>query len=537
MHEKDERNETPKADEGPAPTQKPGEPRAASPQESPPTPAPIAPRIATPLPPAPDFDADPDTSYDSMDSLFQPAPRERASDRPRAPAKAIPPPTPVPAEVTDAEQSADIEREPATWRSKSKPPVAGQEPMLIKPPLDTRRRGQRASSSRDLAPDLDADSDLDADIAPIGPTEAASSRPGATSIREPVATPRGPAPSPSAEEIEHQIQDLEARLDRMIRQSRQSRAEAAPPPPPPAPSRPVRLPDESREEPDESSVTARELLSTDFYLRQWGRIGMRNRSEEVDEFGLDPKYEARYRPFFDFLYKYYFRVDTEGTENIPAEDRCLIVSNHSGGALPYDGIMLRTTVRLEHPQARELRWLAEDFIYYLPFVGAVMNRIGAVRACQENAERLLASGRLVAVFPEGAKGTGKLYRERYKLQRFGRGGFIRLCLRTQTPLVPCAIIGAEEANPMLYRIEYMTKSLGIPYIPITPTFPALGPLGLLPAPTKWKIRFGEPISFDGYGPEAADDDILVGRLAERVRSTIQGLIDKSLGSRRSIWFG
>jgi 1-acyl-sn-glycerol-3-phosphate acyltransferase len=417
--------------------------------------------------------------------------------------------------------------------------MAAQEPLLIKPPLDTRRRGQRLSSSRELAPDLDADSDLDADIAPIGPTEAASSRPEASSIREPVATPREAAPTPSPEEIEHQIQDLEARLDRMIRQSRQSRADAVPPPPPPMPSRPARppQPEASQDEADADSVTARELLTTDFYLRQWGRIGMRNRSEEVDEFGLDPKYEARYRPFFDFLYKYYFRVDTEGTENIPAEDRCLIVSNHSGGALPYDGIMLRTTVRLEHPKARELRWLAEDFIYYLPFVGAAMNRIGAVRACQENAERLLAGGRLVAVFPEGAKGTGKLYRERYKLQRFGRGGFIRLCLRTQTPLVPCAIIGAEEANPMLYRIEYMTKALGIPYIPITPTFPALGPLGLLPAPTKWKIRFGEPISFDGYGPEAADDEILVGRLAERVRSTIQGLIDKALGSRRSIWFG
>ena len=107
------------------------------------------------------------------------------------------------------------------------------------------------------------------------------------------------------------------------------------------------------------------------------------------------------------------------------------------------------------------------------------------------------------MFPEGAKGIGKLFKDRYKLQRFGRGGFIRLCLRTQTPIVPCAIVGAEEANPMLYRIEYMTKALGIPYLPITPTFPALGPVGLLPAPTKWKVTFGEPIAFDQYGPEGA----------------------------------
>ena len=237
------------------------------------------------------------------------------------------------------------------------------------------------------------------------------------------------------------------------------------------------------------------------------------------------------------MHRVYFRVDTEGTHHIPDEGRCLIVSNHSGGPLPYDGVMLRTTVRREHPKQRELRWLAEDFIYYLPFVGAVMNRIGAVRACQENAERLLASGKAVAVFPEGAKGIGKLYKDRYKLQRFGRGGFIRLCLRTQTPIVPCAIVGAEEANPMLYRVEYMTKALGIPYLPVTPTFPALGPLGLLPAPTKWKVRFGERIDFTGYGPEAADDEILVGRLAERVRGTIQAMLDAAVSERQSIWFG
>jgi len=230
-------------------------------------------------------------------------------------------------------------------------------------------------------------------------------------------------------------------------------------------------------------------------------------------------------------------VDVEGTTNIPEEGRCLIVSNHSGGPLPYDGLMLRTTVKHDHPRHREVRWLAEDFIYYLPFVGALMNRIGAVRACQENAERLLAGERAVAVFPEGAKGVGKLYRERYKLQRFGRGGFIRLCLRMQAPLIPCAIVGAEEANPMLYRIEALTKGLGIPYLPITPTFPALGPLGLLPAPTKWKVRFGEPISYEEYGPEAADDDVLVGRLAERVRSAIQSMLDRTLAERRSIWFG
>jgi 1-acyl-sn-glycerol-3-phosphate acyltransferase len=312
--------------------------------------------------------------------------------------------------------------------------------------------------------------------------------------------------------------------------------------PPPAPSVPPPRPSapSSREATEEAATvfdTARELLSTDYYLRQWGRMGMRNRSEEVDEFGLDPKYEARWEPFFDFLYRHYFRVDVEGTARIPDEGRCLIVSNHSGGPLPYDGAMLRATVKRDHPAARELRWLAEDFVYYLPFLGAVMNRLGAVRACQENAERLLARGAAVAVFPEGAKGMGKLYRDRYRLQRFGRGGFIRLALRTRTPIVPAAIVGAEEANPIVYRIESFTKALGLPYLPITPTFPALGPLGLLPAPTKWKVRFGEPMTFEEHGPGAADDDVLVGRLADRVRGAIQGMLDDTLATRASIWFG
>ena len=281
---------------------------------------------------------------------------------------------------------------------------------------------------------------------------------------------------------------------------------------------------------------ARELLSSEYYLRQWGRIGMRNRSEEVDEFGLDPKYEAGYRPLFDFLYERYFRVEVEGIEQVPADGRCVVVANHSG-AMPYDGIMLSASMRRDHPARRELRWLTEDFITYLPFVGAFMNRIGAVRACQENAERLLRKEKLIAVFPEGVKGIGKLFRDRYRLQRFGRGGFIKLCLRTGTPIVPCAIVGAEEAAPMLYRIDRLARTLGLPYIPVTPTFPALGVLGLLPAPTKWKIIYGERVVLEGLGPESADDQVLVGRLSERVRATIQGMLDKAIAERQSVFFG
>ena len=350
-------------------------------------------------------------------------------------------------------------------------------------------------------------------------------------------------PSLSVEQVEAQIRELEQRLDRMIRDSVPRRADEPPRERTDSSSRTIgeklqeQLPIE-RPGGDEGSVldAARELLSSDYYLRQWGRLGMRNRSEEVDELGLDRKYEARWQPVFDFLYRKYFRVETVGIENIPNQGRCVIVANHSG-TFPYDGLMLKTALRIAHPAQRELRWLAEDFIFYLPFVGAFMNRLGAVRACQENAERLLRHDRPIAVFPEGVKGIGKLYRDRYRLQRFGRGGFIRLCLRTRTPIVPCAIIGAEEATPMLYRFEGLASLLGVPYVPVTPTFPMLGPLGLVPVPTKWKMVFGEPIDFEGYGPETADDTLLVGRLSERVRSTIQAMLDRALAERQSVFFG
>ncbi|MGK3984049.1 1-acyl-sn-glycerol-3-phosphate acyltransferase [Sorangium sp. So ce136] len=398
------------------------------------------------------------------------------------------------------------------------------------PPASTRGRTDRPGSTQ-VVPSIDIEEEETRYLAPIGPTEPSDGR---TQSSE----PHAPLPV-TTEELQRQIRELEARLKGMLAGGPAPEARSA------APGGPEteRSPREegaaasASEPPPSEPGAARDVLSTDFYLRQWGRAGLRSRSEEVDEFGFDPKSEARYRPLFDFLYRHYFRIDLEGIEHIPGAGRCVVVSNHSGGPIPYDGLMLRAAVRREHPAQRELRWLADDFVYYLPFAGTLMNRLGAVRACQENAERLLAGERLIAVFPEGAKGSGKLYKDRYQLQRFGRGGFIRLCLRTRTPLVPCAIVGAEETNPLLYRVEHLTRALGIPYLPITPTFPALGPLGLMPAPTKWKIRLAEPVRFDAYGPEAADDEILVRRLAERVRATIQGLLDDTLATRKSVWFG
>lgn len=273
------------------------------------------------------------------------------------------------------------------------------------------------------------------------------------------------------------------------------------------------------------------------FAELWREIAMRGRSDVVDEFGYDPVFAERIAPVLEFLYRSYFRVDVMWIDRIPNVGRALLVANHSGG-LPYDGAMLMSAMSQDHPAHRTLRPLVEDFVFHFPYLGVLMNRIGGVRACQENAERLLKRDELVAVFPEGIKGIGKLYRERYELQRFGRGGFVKLALRTGSPIIPTAIVGAEEIHPMIGRISWLAKSIGIPYVPLTPTFPWLGPLGLVPMPTKWRMAFGEPIDVASeYGVAAAEDRIIVGRISEQVRQTVQTMVDDLLAARRSLIFG
>ena len=347
-------------------------------------------------------------------------------------------------------------------------------------------------------------------------------------------TPPDPEERKTTGDVQAQIRALEARLDGLIRQRDFSEAATEDADDEPVSERRGSLAKSSSAPP--AKLDPPGPIAEDFISRKWGRSALRSRSEEFDDFGLDPGFEQRVKPVVEFLYRSYFRTSVEGIDNVPAEGRCIVVANHSG-ALPLDGLMLRAALRIEHRQKRDLRWLAEDFVYYLPFAGVFMNRVGAVRACPENAERLLEKESLVGVFPEGVHGIKKLFQERYRLQRFGRGGYIRLCLRMRAPIVPCAIIGAEESSPLLYRLEGLTELVGLPYFPITPTFPFLGPAGLLPAPTKWRMRFGEPINLDNYGPEAADDHVLVGRLSERVRSSIQAMLDSGLRERRSVWFG
>jgi len=257
---------------------------------------------------------------------------------------------------------------------------------------------------------------------------------------------------------------------------------------------------------------------------------------KTDEFGMDPSTVEAIRPLFQFLYYDYWRVGVKRIENVPKTGRALLVSNHSGG-LPYDGSMITVACLNEHESHRDVRFLAEDFVYQFPFLGTFMNRIGAVRACPENATMLLRKGKLVLVFPEGVKGLGKLYSNRYRLERFGHGGFIKIAIKTQTPIVPVAVIGAEEIHPIIWKSHLLAKAMGIPYLPVTPTFPWLGPVGMIPLPSKWTIQFGKPISFKRYKPSQAEDGLLVQSLAEKVRAQIQKMVDENLKKRKSVWIG
>ncbi|WP_186646916.1 lysophospholipid acyltransferase family protein [Fluviispira vulneris] len=269
--------------------------------------------------------------------------------------------------------------------------------------------------------------------------------------------------------------------------------------------------------------------------RKYHDFSLRLRSEEVDPFGYDPIFDKFVSPLLNFFYIKYWRVETYGISNIPSDGPALLVGNHSGG-LPYDATMLKIAIQREHHMHRDLRFMVEDFLFHFPFLGSLMNRFGGVRASQENAQQLLENNHPVVVFPEGVKGLGKLYRDKYHLARFGRGGFIRLCLRTRSPLIPIAFIGPEEIHPMIAKETAISKMLGLPYTPITWTFPWLGPLGAIPLPSKWSIHILPAIDFTNFGPGAEKDRVLVYKMSRMVKEQIQDTIVDKLKNRRSIWF-
>ncbi|WP_462203357.1 lysophospholipid acyltransferase family protein [Frankia sp. CcWB3] len=256
----------------------------------------------------------------------------------------------------------------------------------------------------------------------------------------------------------------------------------------------------------------------------------------VDEHGFDPDLtEHVVAPLLRPIYRDYFRVETRGLENIPDTGGALVVANHSG-TLPMDALMMAVAILDHHPAHRHLRMLAADLVFAVPFLAPLARKIGNTLACQADAEHLLNTGHLVGVWPEGFKGVGKPFSERYKLQRFGRGGFVSAALRTGAPIIPCTIVGAEEIYPMIGNARSLARLLGLPYLPITPTFPWLGLLGFIPLPSKWIIEFGEPVPTKTYTAEAADDPMLVFELTDRIRETIQHTLYSLLMQRRSVFF-
>jgi 1-acyl-sn-glycerol-3-phosphate acyltransferase len=256
---------------------------------------------------------------------------------------------------------------------------------------------------------------------------------------------------------------------------------------------------------------------------------------EVDQFGFDPDFNAAVvMPAAMGLYRNWFKVQVRGVENVPATGSALVVANHSG-VIPFDAIMLQAAVFAEHPAGRNLRLLGADLVYSLPVLAALARRSGHARADPGEARRLLDAGELVGVFPEGFKGIGKPFADRYRLQRFGRGGFARTALQARAPIVPCAIVGAEEIYPMIGNLESVARTFRLPYFPVTPLFPWLGPIGVVPLPSRWIIEFCPALPSCDLADASTDpgepDEKVVTGLADQVRDIIQERLDQLVAER------
>jgi 1-acyl-sn-glycerol-3-phosphate acyltransferase len=257
----------------------------------------------------------------------------------------------------------------------------------------------------------------------------------------------------------------------------------------------------------------------------------------VDEFGFDPHFTDGFvMPLLRAFFSSWFRVEVSGIGNLPRKGPALVVANHAG-VLPFDGLMTSVAVHDKHPTHRPLRLLGADMLFDAPVLGQAARRAGATMACTTDAHRLLARGELTAVFPEGYKGLGKHFRDRYKLQRFGRGGFVSAALRTKAPIIPCSIVGSEEIYPMIADAKLLARLFGLPYFPITPLFPLAGPAGLVPLPSKWYIEFGTPIQTTDYEESTADDPMVTFELTDQVRETIQQTLYRLLANRRNTFLG
>jgi 1-acyl-sn-glycerol-3-phosphate acyltransferase len=272
-------------------------------------------------------------------------------------------------------------------------------------------------------------------------------------------------------------------------------------------------------------------------VNTYAELAKRRRRGEttVDEFGFDQEWtEKLLVPMVAWVYRNWWRVRTIGVVNVPAEGRALLVSNHAG-VIPYDGAMVRAALLLEHPQPRHARALVLNGLFSMPGASWLVRRTGNTLAHNADALRLLENDELVMVFPEGAKGTGKPYADRYRLRRFGRGGFVETALRTGSPIIPISIVGSEEIHPNLAEIPGLAKVLGMPYAPMTPTFPWLGPAGLVPLPSSWIIEFHPPLHLSPEERNGAGDPAIMLAISDRVRDVIQAGVYRNLKRRKSVF--
>jgi 1-acyl-sn-glycerol-3-phosphate acyltransferase len=270
------------------------------------------------------------------------------------------------------------------------------------------------------------------------------------------------------------------------------------------------------------------------FLYKQQELARRGANYEVDDFGFDAQWTESFLSVFEVLYRDYWRVETTGVENVPATGRALLVSNHAG-VLPWDGTMIKTAVFAEHSHPRHVRALVSSHFMGMPMLSWFLRRTGQTVGHPDDTRRLLERDELVLVFPEGVRGTGKSFKDRYQLRRFGRGGFVATAIRSGAPIIPVSVVGSEEIYPMVGDLAPVARFFGLPYFPITPFWPWLGPLGMIPLPSKWRIQFHAPIHVEENPPEAANDNNLVMALSDQVRDTIQQGIYDNLKLRRGVF--
>ena len=270
------------------------------------------------------------------------------------------------------------------------------------------------------------------------------------------------------------------------------------------------------------------------FIYQQRELARRGPNYEVDDFGFDPQWTESFLILFKALYRNYWRVETSGVEHVPATGRALLVANHAG-VLPWDGTMIKTAVFTEHPRPRHVRALVASQFMGMPVMGWFLRRTGQAVGHPDDTRRLLERDELVLVFPEGTRGTGKNFKDRYRLRRFGRGGFVATAIRAQAAMIPISVVGSEEIYPMVGDLTPMARLLGLPYFPVTPFWPWLGPLGMIPLPSKWRIQFHKPVEVAHLPVTSADDQHLVMAMADEVRNTIQRGIYDNLKLRRGVF--